>query len=100
MTPSLLTLMLTLSFFSLGLHPELLNQQMMGLSNDTIAVMEVGAQSTGTTVRFFDAAQGKPMGEPFTHSLEIKEIQLSQVRVSVLLIVYASVRVNHSHVCG
>ena len=66
-----------------GLHPELLNQQMMGLSNDTVAVLEVGAQSTGNTVRFFDAAQGRPIGEPFTHSLEIKEIHLSQVCVCV-----------------
>uniref|UniRef100_A0A7S3R5J7 Intraflagellar transport protein 80 n=1 Tax=Dunaliella tertiolecta TaxID=3047 RepID=A0A7S3R5J7_DUNTE len=65
-----------------GLHPELMNQQMLGLSNDTIAVMEVGAQSSGTTVRFFDAAQGRPIGEPFQHSLEIKEIQLSQVGTS------------------
>lgn len=42
--------------------------------------VQVGAQSSGTTVRFFDAAQGRPIGEPFLHSLEIKEIQLSQVR--------------------
>ncbi|KAF5830134.1 hypothetical protein DUNSADRAFT_15000 [Dunaliella salina] len=59
-----------------------MNQQMLGLSNDTIAVLEVGAQSGGTTVRFFDAAQGRPIGEPFQHSLEIKEIQLSQVGTS------------------
>ena len=36
-------------------------------------------QATGSAIRFFDTAQGRPIGEPFTHSLEIKEVALSQV---------------------
>lgn len=52
---------------------------MLALSNDTMAVMEVGQTTAGSTVRFFDTAQGKPIGEPFTHNLDIKEISLSQV---------------------
>jgi intraflagellar transport protein 80 len=52
---------------------------MLSLSNDTIAVVDVGVSTAGSTVRFFDTAQGRPIGEPFTHSLDIKEIALSQV---------------------
>uniref|UniRef100_A0A7S0WTZ1 Intraflagellar transport protein 80 homolog n=1 Tax=Chlamydomonas leiostraca TaxID=1034604 RepID=A0A7S0WTZ1_9CHLO len=62
-----------------GLRPELLNRQMLALSNDTIAVLDAGQATNGSTVRFFDTAQGRPIGEPFTHSLEIKDISLSQV---------------------
>lgn len=64
-----------------GLRPELLNRDMLSLSNDTIAVLDAGQATNGSTVRFFDTAQGRPIGEPFTHSLEIKEISLSQVWV-------------------
>lgn len=38
-----------------GLRTELLNSQMITLSNDTIAVLD--QQASGTTVRFFDTAQ-------------------------------------------
>eukprot|EP00798_Chlamydomonas_sp_ICE-L_P008266 gene8266-1535_t len=62
-----------------GLRTELLNQQMISLSTDTVAVLDQGAaQGGGSLVRFFDAAQGRPVGEPMTHSLEIKAISLSQ----------------------
>uniref|UniRef100_A0A7S2QU27 Intraflagellar transport protein 80 n=2 Tax=Chlamydomonas chlamydogama TaxID=225041 RepID=A0A7S2QU27_9CHLO len=63
-----------------GLRTELLNRQMLSVSNDTIAVLD--QQATGSLVRFFDAAQGRPIGEPFTHNLEIKEIALSQVGIN------------------
>ena len=36
-------------------------------------------QATGSVIRFFDTAQGRPVGEPFSHTLEIKEVALSQV---------------------
>lgn len=63
-----------------GLRTELLNAQMVALSNDTVAVLDQSAagQVAGAAVRFFDAAQGKPIGDMFAHSLEIKEIALSQ----------------------
>jgi hypothetical protein len=51
---------------------------MLSLSNDTLAVVDAGAPGAGSTVRFFDAAQGRPIGEPFSHSLDVKEIALSQ----------------------
>jgi hypothetical protein len=38
-----------------GLRTELLNSQMITLSNDSIAVLD--QQAAGTTVRFFDTAQ-------------------------------------------
>ena len=50
---------------------------MVSLSNDTVAVLD--QQAIGSAVRFFDTAQGRPVGEPFTHNLEVKEICLSQV---------------------
>ena len=59
-----------------GLRTELLNAQMVSLSTDTIAVLD--QQSTGSVVRLFETAQGRAVGEPFTHTLEIKEIALSQ----------------------
>jgi intraflagellar transport protein 80 len=36
-------------------------------------------QATGSAIRFFDTAQGRPIGEPFTHNLEVIEVALSQV---------------------
>lgn len=63
-----------------GLRTELLNRQMVALSNDTLAVLDQGAGGVpGATVRFFDTAQGRAIGDAFTHTLEIKEIGLSQV---------------------
>ncbi|KAG2494842.1 hypothetical protein HYH03_007082 [Edaphochlamys debaryana] len=59
-----------------GLRTELLNAQMITISNDTIAVLD--QQASGTTVRFFDTAQGRPLGDPWSHTLEVKEIALSQ----------------------
>ncbi|GAX72717.1 hypothetical protein CEUSTIGMA_g173.t1 [Chlamydomonas eustigma] len=63
-----------------GLRTELLNQRMVALSNDTVAVLD--QQLTGSMVRFFDTAQGKPLGEPFSHNLEISEIALNQTGTS------------------
>lgn len=59
-----------------GLRTELLNPQMVSLSNDVVAVLD--QQASGGMVRMFDTAQGRPIGEPFTHNLEITEIALSQ----------------------
>ncbi|KAJ9526633.1 hypothetical protein QJQ45_017601 [Haematococcus lacustris] len=67
---------------SQGLRTELLNRQMISLSNDTVAVLDAGQTSNGSTVRLFDAAQGRPMGEPIQHHLEIREVALSQVGTS------------------
>ncbi|MEW5301900.1 MAG: hypothetical protein WDW36_004725 [Sanguina aurantia] len=61
-----------------GLRTELLNRQMISLSNDTLAVLDQQA-AAGATIRFFDTAQGRPMGEPHTHTLEVNAIALSQV---------------------
>ncbi len=55
----------------------------MSLSNDTVAVLDTSVTAgpgAGATLRFFDTAQGRPLGEPFSHTLEIKELALSQVR--------------------
>lgn len=60
-----------------GLRTELLNAQMISLSNDAVAVLDQAAQGAAT-VRFFDTAQGRPLGDAFTHNLEIKEVALSQ----------------------
>lgn len=60
-----------------GLRTELLNSQMVSLSNDTVAVLD--QQASGSMVRFFDTVQGRPIGDPFTHALEVKELALSQV---------------------
>lgn len=58
-----------------GLRTEFLNKQMVSLSNDTLAILD---QSGATTIRFFDTAQGKALGEPFTHTMEIRDIGLNQ----------------------
>ena len=39
------------------MRTELLNGQMLSLSNDTLAVLDVGQATNGSTVRFFDTAQ-------------------------------------------
>jgi hypothetical protein len=64
-----------------GLHPELLNNQMLSVSPDTLAVLEAGAAGGHSTVRLFDSSMGRPIGEPLKHHTEIKEIALSQVCV-------------------
>lgn len=58
-----------------GQRTEFLNSQMVSVSNDTLAVLDHGNRAI---VRMFDTAQGRPIGEPFTHGLPISEIALSQ----------------------
>lgn len=60
-----------------GLRTELLNADMISISNDSVAVLDQAAAGAAT-VRFFDTAQGRPIGDAFTHTLEIKEVALSQ----------------------
>jgi len=59
-----------------GLRTELLNPQMVSLSTDVVAVLD--QQASGGVVRLFDTAQGRPVGEPLSHNLEVTEISLSQ----------------------
>lgn len=59
-----------------GLRPELLNMQSIALSKDVLAIVD---RSTSKSVRFFDCAQGKPLGEEVTHALEVTEITLNQI---------------------
>jgi intraflagellar transport protein 80 len=49
---------------------------MLTLSNDTLAVME--GPSSGT-VKFFETAQGKPLGEAYTHGTAAVQVALNQV---------------------
>jgi hypothetical protein len=55
---------------------ECLNRQLISLSNDTLAL------ASGTTVRCFETAQGRPVGQQLSHKLEVKAVSLSQVRNS------------------
>jgi intraflagellar transport protein 80 len=56
-----------------GTGVEGLNRQLISLSNDTIAL------ASGSSVRCFETAQGRPVGQQVNHSLEVKAICLSQV---------------------
>jgi hypothetical protein len=59
-----------------GLRPELLSTSQVSLSNDTLAVVEGAA---ATSVRFYDTAQGRPVGEAYQHTCAVQQIALSQV---------------------
>lgn len=59
-----------------GLRPELLSTSQVSLSNDTLAVVEGAA---ATSVRFYDTAQGRPLGEAYQHTCAVQQIALSQV---------------------
>jgi len=59
-----------------GLRTEFLNAQSVSLSNDVLALID---RADSKSVRFFDTAQGKPIGNPITHTLEITEIALNQM---------------------
>ena len=65
-----------------GLRCELLSRAMLSLSNDTLAVME--GPSSGT-VRFFETAQGKPLGEAYTHWTAAVQVALNQVGLFIFL---------------
>jgi hypothetical protein len=43
------------------------------------ALADNGGGIGGAGICFFDTAQGKPMGDPYTHSIEVREVALSQV---------------------
>jgi intraflagellar transport protein 80 len=58
-----------------GLRIEFLDQQTVSLSSDTLAVLE---HAGSCALRFFDSAQGRQLGEPFSHSLEVRAVALSQ----------------------
>ncbi|KAK3271476.1 Intraflagellar transport protein 80 [Cymbomonas tetramitiformis] len=58
-----------------GLRTEFLNGESVCVSGDTVAVID---RSDSKAIRFFDAAGGKQIGEPVTHTLEITEIALNQ----------------------
>jgi intraflagellar transport protein 80 len=59
-----------------GLRLEVLSEQLISLSNDTVAF------STGNILRCFDTAQGRAVGDAVTHKQEVKAVRLSQVRHS------------------
>ncbi|DBA75301.1 hypothetical protein WJX77_003211 [Trebouxia sp. C0004] len=59
-----------------GLRPELLNERLISLSNDTLAVVDLAEK--GKVIRFFDTAQGKPQGQVVTHSSVIVCTAVSQ----------------------
>jgi hypothetical protein len=58
-----------------GLSAEGVSRQLVSLSNDTMAV------AVGRTVRCYETAQGRAVGDVVNHSLEVKAVALSQVRV-------------------
>jgi len=58
-----------------GLRPEFLNRQNVSISDDVVAIVDRANQKT---VRVFDSANGKELGEPIQHQLDIMEIALGQ----------------------
>ncbi|EFJ21330.1 hypothetical protein SELMODRAFT_107193, partial [Selaginella moellendorffii] len=59
-----------------GLRPEFLLERNVAISTDTVAFIDT---SDHRLIRFLDASTGKLAGEPFRHTVEIKEIALNQV---------------------
>lgn len=60
-----------------GLSTEGVSRQLVSLSSDTLAT------AVGCSVRCYETAQGRPVGEVLNHSLEVKAVCLSQVRVRI-----------------
>lgn len=60
-----------------GLRPELLAPRAASLAPDLLALLEAPG---GARVRLFDAATGRPRGEPYDHRCEVVQVALSQVR--------------------
>ena len=60
---------------SAGLDTEHLNGASASLSSDVLAVID---RSDGRTVRLFEAANGKPLGQPVVHHLELTAVALNQ----------------------
>jgi intraflagellar transport protein 80 len=50
-----------------------INRQLISLSNDTLAL------ASGSSIRCFETAQGRPVGQLLNHNLEVKAGRLSQV---------------------
>lgn len=59
-----------------GMRPELLNEHLISLSNDTLAVVDVAEK--GKVIRFFDTAQGKSQGQIVSHLVSIASLAISQ----------------------
>lgn len=57
-----------------GLSAEGVSRQLVSISSDTLAAV------VGCSVRCYETAQGRPVGEALNHSLEVKAVCLSQVR--------------------
>ena len=60
-----------------GMRPDLLNKQIVSLSNDTIAIRD---RADEKALYFFEALNGKPIGDgkPVKHATDIVEIALNQ----------------------
>ena len=60
-----------------GMRPDLLNKQIVTISNDTIAIRD---RTDEKALYFFEALNGKPIGDgkPVKHTTEIVEIALNQ----------------------
>jgi intraflagellar transport protein 80 len=58
-----------------GLQPEFLNRSCLTLSNDVLALVD---RTDGRTVRLFETASGRPLGDPLAHHLEVVEVALNQ----------------------
>ncbi|WIA18978.1 hypothetical protein OEZ85_003645 [Tetradesmus obliquus] len=52
-----------------------LNYQLISLSSDTLAL------ASGSSIRCFETAQGRPVGQHISHNLEVKAVCLSQLVV-------------------
>lgn len=50
-----------------------LNYQLISLSSDTLAL------ASGSSIRCFETAQGRPVGQHISHNIEVKAVCLSQV---------------------
>ena len=57
------------------MRPELLNDQSVALSPDTLALID---RTNSKAVRFLDTSAGKPVGEEINHPLEVTHVCLSQ----------------------
>lgn len=56
-----------------GLSAEGVSRQLVSLSNETLAT------AAGCSVRCYETAQGRSVGDPLNHSSEVKVVCLSQV---------------------
>jgi intraflagellar transport protein 80 len=69
-----------------GLRTEFLNHQSVSLSNDTLAIIDLGKRKSGETqgvIRLFDVNTGKQLNQTIKHSMEIVEVALNQTGPSL-----------------